>query len=225
MFTGIIQAMGRVVAMSPTSAGRRLVVDRGDWSPSPLSLGDSICVSGVCLTVVAFDDRTLSFDIIGETLARSTLGSLAVGLAVNLEPSLTAATPMGGHFVQGHVDGVGVLAQVERSQGQVRLTITPPAELMDYIIPKGSITLEGVSLTVASVTADTFDVALIPATLALTTLDAKRQGDPLNIETDILSRTIVHHLRRMMEAGSLPAGPARGLSAEALRQAGFGGPA
>jgi riboflavin synthase alpha subunit len=219
MFTGIVQAKGSIASLVPTQAGVRLTVNRHGWKPAgglEINHGDSICVSGVCLTVTAFTDQTLSFDVIPETLAMTKLGKLGQGDSVNLEPSVTAATPMGGHFVQGHVDGLGVVSSISQDQGQWRVTVTPPAALMEYIIPKGSITLDGVSLTIASVTRDSFDVALIPTTLNLTTLASLKQGDVLNVETDILSRTIVHHLKRMTEKVT-----STGLTMETLIQAGF----
>lgn len=218
MFTGIIQATGTVISLSPLGEGKRLVVGRSSWQkPSvPFNHGDSICVSGVCLTLVAFDDKTLSFDVVAETLKQSKLGSLTPGDSVNLEPSLTPATPMGGHFVQGHIDGTGHIRKIIAQPGEWRITIEPPKPLMAFVIPKGSITLDGISLTIASVTTSTFDIALIPTTLDMTTLGKAKEGDTLNIETDILSRTIVHHLQRM-------AGTAidHGLSLDTLRKAGF----
>lgn len=218
MFTGIIQATGKVISLSPQGAGKRLTIDRSTWKKPSVAFnhGDSICISGVCLTLIAFDQNTMSFDVVAETLEQSTIGSLTPGDSVNLEPSLTPTTPMGGHFVQGHIDGTGKITKINASPGEWRITITPPKNLMDFIVPKGSITLNGISLTIASASADTFDIALIPTTLDLTTLGQAKEGDAINIETDILSRTIVHHLKRM-------AGKAldHGLSLDTLRQAGF----
>jgi len=219
MFTGIVQAKGSIASLTPIPAGVRLTVNRLGWKPAgglAINHGDSICVSGVCLTVTQFNDQTLCFDVIPETLEKTKLGRLKTGDYVNLEPSLTASTPMGGHFVQGHVDGLGVVTGINQESGQWRVTVTPPAELMEYIIPKGSITLDGVSLTIASVNGGSFDVALIPTTLEMTTLAQLKQGDVLNVESDILSRTIVHHLRRMTEKVT-----STGVTLEMLMQAGF----
>lgn len=218
MFTGIVQARGRVAAVVRNSFGMRLVIDRQGWTPAhvTLSLGDSICVSGVCLTVAAFDDRTLSFDVIAETLRFTTLGEKGVGSEVNLEPSLSPSTPMGGHMVQGHVDGIGAIQAIEHTPGECRITITPPAELLEYIVPKGSITVDGISLTVAAVGEGTFDIALIPTTLDVTTLGKAKAGDKVNLETDIVSRTIVHWLKRFA-AGSSDGD----ITLEQLRAAGF----
>lgn len=201
MFTGIVQATGVVQSIADVPAGKRLTIDRQGWQPRDVSLahGDSICVSGVCLTLVAFDDATLAFDVIPETLRRSSLGRLAVGSRVNLEPSLTPTTPMGGHTVQGHIDGVGHVRALANDDGEWRLTIDTPDALMDYMVPKGSVAIEGVSLTIAEVDDTGFTVALIPTTLELTTLGALKAGDPVNLETDILARTVVHVLRRWQQ--------------------------
>lgn len=196
MFTGIVQAQGRILSLEPSSAGVRLVVDRSPWKPRhEPSPGDSICVSGVCLTLVNGDARAMHFDVIAETLARTSLGRRKPGDAVNLEPSLTLDTPIGGHFLQGHVDATGVVARVQTG-ADYRLTIRPPRDLMDYIVPKGSIAIDGVSLTIAGVRDDAFEVALIPTTLAITTLGATMSGDEVNLEVDILSKTVVNYLRQ-----------------------------
>lgn len=205
MFTGIVQTMGKIVATTPTAAGKRLVIDRGAWAPSSgraIGDGDSICVNGVCLTVAGLDGPSLHFDVIGETLAKTTLGTLRPGDAVNLEPSVTSDTPMSGHFVQGHVEGVGIVTRVQRQDSDIRLAIEPPAALMPYIIPKGSIALDGVSMTVAAVYERDFEVALIPTTLAATTLGRAAQDTRLNLETDILSRTVVHTLKHIQGRSS-----------------------
>lgn len=200
MFTGIVQTLGKIAAIEPVPAGSRLVVDVGNWQPDsgPPKPGDSICICGVCLTLVKQDGHGLHFDVIPETLSRSSLGSLAVGHQANVEPSLTPSTPMGGHVVQGHIDGVGEVHGLSAGS-DVRLTIMPPAELLDYIVPKGSIAIEGVSLTIASVDGDSFDVALIPTTLELTNLGSLKQGDKINLESDILARTVVHWMKRRQE--------------------------
>jgi len=196
MFTGIVQAKGRILSLDPTTAGVRLVVDRSSWKPRhEASPGDSICVSGVCLTLVMGDAHAMHFDVIAETLSKTSLGRRKPGDAVNLEPSLTPNTPIGGHFMQGHVDATGVVSRVQTG-GDYRLTIRPPQELMDYVVPKGSIAIDGVSLTIADVQRETFEVALIPTTLELTTLGATTAGDEVNLEADILSKTVVNYLRR-----------------------------
>ena len=228
MFTGIVQAMGTIATIERNAFGVRLVIDRRDWTPpggyAPAP-GDSICVSGVCLTTVVADAAagTLAFDVIAETLAKTSLGARTVGSKVNLEPPVTANQPMGGHFMQGHVDGVGVVTGVLSTPDEWRVTIEPPAALADYIIPKGSVALDGVSLTIASVDAGRFDVALIPTTLQLTTLGHTREGDRINIEADILAKTVVHFLRNHPAVGGGKPGGDPGVTMQTLRDAGFAG--
>lgn len=196
MFTGLVQAVGTIAATSPTPAGVRLLVDPGAWPHRP-ALGDSISVSGVCLTVAALEASgggRWAFDAIPETLAKTTLRRLKAGDRVNLEHAVTASTLMGGHFVQGHVDGVGAVASVQTG-ADWRLTVTPPAEVLPFLAPKGSITIDGVSLTIAALTCDTLTVALIPTTLDLTTLGTLKPGDGVNIEADMLAKTVVNYLR------------------------------
>ncbi|MEC9373176.1 MAG: riboflavin synthase, partial [Planctomycetota bacterium] len=185
MFTGLIQAVGRIERIEPSAAGVRLSVDPGGWTHRPAP-GDSIAVNGVCLTV-ATEGASIGFDVITETLRRSTLGGLEAGSRVNLEHAARADTLLGGHIVQGHVDGVG---EVTRSGGGAedwRLAVRVGEELMDYIAEKGSVAIVGVSLTVAGAGRDGFEVALIPVTLERTTLGSLRAGDRVNIETDIIA--------------------------------------
>ncbi|MCK4873558.1 MAG: riboflavin synthase [Phycisphaerales bacterium] len=203
MFTGIVEYRAVVKTIEERPFGLRLVVDIGDWDHRPAQ-GESIAVSGVCLTAVAesLSEDTVAFDVITETLNFTTLGDLTVGGAVNLEHSMRSDTLMGGHVVQGHVDGVGVYTEIQKDAEDYRITIRPPAELMEYIIPKGSVSTDGVSMTVAAVTRDTFTLALIPTTLDLTTLGLAKVGGRCNIETDIISRTVVHWLRNYRDVMS-----------------------
>ena len=203
MFTGIVQAVGRVREVKRTMHGERLVIERLGWAPGTmlLSHGESICVNGVCLTVVSVDEETMCFDVVPETLAKTNLGRLRTNSYVNLEPAATMATPMSGHFLQGHVDGIGIVTHVMTSDDEYRLTIRPTASLSDYIVEKGSVAVDGVSLTIASVNEGaergmTFDVALIPTTLHATTLRGHKVGDHVNLEGDILCKTVVTYLRR-----------------------------
>lgn len=203
MFTGLIQAIGTLATSNPSAAGRRLAIDPGQWGHQP-AVGDSIAVNGVCLTVVAIESSASRpvwlFDAIPETLSKTTLGALGPGAPVNLEHAVTASTPMGGHFVLGHVDGVATVTEL-KTDGEWRLTLRPPPEVLQYLVPKGSVTLEGVSLTIAAldVAKGTFDIALIPKTLELTNLRHRVPGDLLNIEADTLAKTIVHHLRHFAQ--------------------------
>ncbi len=204
MFTGLIEAQGVVVSAVREPGGNlKLEIDAGSWSHcrdgvSP-ALGESISIDGCCLTVAALPPKDrpslLTFHVIPESLSKTTLGGLGVHDPVHLEASCTPTTLLGGHIVQGHVDGVGEVVRVQ-SQGEWRITIAPPSNLMQFVIPKGSITVAGVSLTVASIDpkSGTFDVALIPTTLAKTTLGALRTGSRINLECDVLAKTMVHWL-------------------------------
>jgi len=225
MFTGIVQACGSVAGVEARPFGIRLVVDRRAWSGYHPRDGDSVCVSGVCLTIAGFDDATLGFDVISETLDKTTLGQLVPGSVVNLEPAVTPSTPLGGHFVQGHVDGVGRITRAQSQGDESRITFEPLPQdngpndsLMDTIVHKGSIAVDGVSLTVASVGRSDFEVALIPTTLERTTLGRAKAGDHVNLETDMINKAVVHLLRRRSEGG---AGEKSKLTMNALRRAGF----
>jgi riboflavin synthase len=174
MFTGIVRERGRVRSFE----NGRLVVE----SALDPGLGDSVAVDGVCLTVVDASNGTLSFDLLEETIARAK----PFGPEVNLEPALRAGEPLGGHYVQGHVDGVG---RVRAFEGE-RLTVEAPAELLRYCVEKGSISLDGVSLTIAALHDDAFEVALVPQTLEVTTLGSLKPGDPVNLEVDVLAKYV-----------------------------------
>ena len=202
MFTGLVQHTGRLAGKTPTDAGVRLLLDPSGWGYRP-SLGDSVCIAGVCLTLVATESDGWAFDAIPETLAKTTLGDLPVGASVNLEHAATPTTLLGGHLVQGHVDGVGVVTRVLRGDantGGWRVELRPPADLMPTMIPKGSVCLDGVSLTLASVdpAAGTIEVALIPETLARTTLRDWREGDRINVEADAMAKAVVHVMRHYL---------------------------
>jgi riboflavin synthase len=198
MFTGLVQAMGMVSELRERPGGVRLVINPGDWLHGP-ELGESIAVNGVCLTLATpleSGERGLAFDVVRETLTKTALGGLREASAVNLEASVTPATLLGGHIVQGHVDGVGVLERVQKGEDW-RIRVRPPTELMPYIVPQGSVAVDGVSLTVAAVDpgAGWFEVALIPTTLSKTTLGRAATGDRCNLEADALAKTVVHYLR------------------------------
>ncbi len=190
MFTGIVQAVGKVVAM----AQGRLEVEAGDLDLKDVRLGDSIAMGGVCLTVVEKKGAVIAADVSGETLSRTVLGEWRQGTPVNLEKALTLSTPLGGHLVTGHVDGIGEVAEREPAGESVRFRIEAPRELARYIAEKGSICVDGVSLTVNRVEGAAFEVNIIPHTLARTTLGNLKPGSRVNLEVDIIAR----YLERLM---------------------------
>lgn len=189
MFTGIVEELGEVIAVVPQSDAVRLTV-RGPLVTADATHGASIAVNGVCLTVVARSEASFTADVMLETLERSSLGALAVGSPVNLERPVTLAGRLGGHLVQGHVDGTGTL--LERTPGEhweiVRISLPP--DLSRYVVAKGSVTVDGVSLTVVDVGVDWFTVSLIPTTLELTTLGRKTSGDLVNLEVDVIAKYV-----------------------------------
>lgn len=221
MFTGIIQAVGTVRALDTSPrlhAGgvraHRLEVDVGPLADGLLP-GASVCVNGACLTVTELRGTTAGFDVVPETWRRSTLQHLRPGHRVHLERSLRAGDALDGHFVQGHVDGTGTIERIERPGGEWKVWVATSAELMPYIVPKGSIALDGTSLTVVDVQGTRFSVALVPTTLARTTFAERGAGSPVNIETDILARLVVARL------AAVASDRAGGLNLETLRAAGF----
>ncbi|MFN8222264.1 MAG: riboflavin synthase [Gaiellales bacterium] len=189
MFTGIVREKGRVAALGGGAAGLELTIAAPDTART-IEVGGSVAIDGVCLTAETVAPPQLTFRAVPETLTRTTLGSLAVGDAVNLEPALRAGEPLGGHIVQGHVDGVGTVRTVADEGDGARLTLAAPAELVRYCVEKGSITVDGVSLTVAAVEPGGFAVALIPHTLAATTLGEVAPGDRVNLEVDVLAKYV-----------------------------------
>jgi riboflavin synthase len=190
MFTGIVEELGQVAEISTLPDEALRISIEGPLVTSDAKLGDSIAVNGVCLTVTEISDGTFSADVMRESLQRSTLGRLELDDTVNLERPVTLATRLGGHLVQGHVDGVATLVKREHSENWDVVTFEPPQELLKYIVLKGSITVDGVSLTVSDVTATTFSVSLIPATLANTTLGDKPVGGHVNLEVDVLAKYV-----------------------------------
>lgn len=191
MFTGIVREVGTVEAVEDAGADARLRV-RAPETAATTAVGDSVSVSGVCLTAVAAADGSLAFDVVSETQRRTTIGRLGPGDSVNLEPALRAGEPLGGHIVQGHVDGVGRVRRVD-VEG---LEVEAPPELLRYLVEKGSVAVEGVSLTIAALTADGFTVALVPHTVQATTLGALAEGDEVNLEADVLAKHVERLLAR-----------------------------
>ena len=193
MFTGLVEACGHVVEAIPEPPGLRLVVDAGPVADG-VRLGDSICVSGCCLSVVRIEHSTLEFQLGSETLARTTLGGLAAGASVNLERSMRLSDRIGGHLVTGHIDGTGRLTARSQEGDWVTCRFTATPALLAQVAPKGSVAVDGVSLTVVEVTHDDFSVALIPHTLAVTTLGARRIGEGVNLETDLVAKYVARWL-------------------------------
>ncbi|MFI8305922.1 riboflavin synthase [Streptomyces sp. NPDC085927] len=189
MFTGIVEELGEITAVETLDDACRFRL-RGPAVTEGAKHGDSIAVNGVCLTVVAHEGDEFTADVMAETLNRSSLGALAVGSRVNLERPMALGARLGGHIVQGHVDGTGRILGREPSENWEIVRISLPAELSRYVVEKGSITVDGISLTVVEAGQDFFTVSLIPTTLALTTLGLKQSGDPVNLEVDVIAKYV-----------------------------------
>jgi riboflavin synthase len=189
VFTGIVRERGRVAAIDGGAEGVRLRVE-APATAAEVSVGDSVAVGGVCLTVVEIAAPQLSFDAVPETLSRTALGRLQAGAEVNVEPALRAGEPLGGHVMQGHVDGVGRVRSAEPEGDGSRIWIDAPPAVLRYCVEKGSIAVDGTSLTVAALDDAGFAVALIPHTLSETTLGALRPGDEVNLEADVLAKYV-----------------------------------
>lgn len=216
MFTGIILAVGRIQRIEPQGGDVRLTVATGKLPLAGAQLGDSIAVNGVCLTAVALGPDYFCADVSRETLSRTTLGAGKVGTPVNLEPALTPTTRLGGHIVSGHVDGVGTILERYRDGRSERFVLEAPAELAKYIAEKGSLCVDGISLTVNSVDGARFGLNIVPHTLAETTLGELRPGHQVNLEVDLIAR----YLERLL-LGDQAAVAKGGVSMELLRQSGF----
>ncbi|HEX3951680.1 MAG TPA: riboflavin synthase [Steroidobacteraceae bacterium] len=197
MFTGIILAKGRVAALADRGGDLELGVEAGGLDGARLSIGDSICVQGACLTVTRRQGASFFADVSRETLSKTTLGKLAAGSNVNLEPSLRAGDALGGHMVSGHVDALGVLRRLDQDARSWRMEFEVPRELARFVAAKGSICINGVSLTVNTVEGARFDVNVIPHTLKVTTLGELKVGDEVNIEIDAIAR----YLERLISNG------------------------
>ena len=187
MFTGIIEETGQLKSVRKGAHSAVLTIS-AELVLEDVKIGDSIAVNGICLTVTDFTDTGFSADVMHETLNRSTLGRLPLGARVNLERAMPANGRFGGHLVAGHVDGVGTVTAVQKDDNAVWYTIAPPQELLRYVVEKGSVALDGISLTVAKVTSRDFSVSVIPHTAAVTVLSDRRKGDCVNVETDIIGK-------------------------------------
>jgi riboflavin synthase len=217
MFTGLIQAIGKVTAVDSKGADRRIRVNPGQLDMTKITTGDSIAVNGVCLTAVDLRAEGFAADVSAETLKCTTFGEITSGTRVNLEPSLTPSSPLGGHLVSGHVDGVGEVIERKEDGRSVRLNLRAPKEIARYIAAKGSICVDGVSLTVNAVAGSDFGVNIVPHTLEQTTIGAYRRGTRVNLEVDIIAR----YLERLL---SVDQGKERGpsdISETLLAESGF----
>jgi riboflavin synthase len=199
VFTGIVRERGRIVSLDGGAAGVRLWLE-APQTAAQAGIGDSVSINGCCLTVTAREGDRISFDAMPETLTRSALGRLGPGVEVNVEPALRSGEPLGGHYVQGHVDGVGTVRAAEPEGESLRLTVEAPPEILRYCVEKGSIAVEGVSLTIAGLHDDAFEVALVAHTLAATTLSTLVPGDPVNLEVDMLAK----YVERLLPLRSSP---------------------
>jgi riboflavin synthase len=195
VFTGIVRELGSVVEADEAGGGRALVI-RAPGTATRTHVGDSVAVNGCCLTATAVDGDAMSFHAVPETIARTTLGALARDDAVNVEPALRAGEELGGHYVQGHVDGVGRIQSVEAEGEGLRVFVEAPEDVLRYCVEKGSITVDGVSLTVAELAEGAFAVALVPHTLEATTLSDLRPGQPVNLEADVLAKYVERLISR-----------------------------
>ncbi len=211
MFTGLVEEIGTIKSITRVAVGRLVVTS--NRVVNEVAIGDSVSVSGVCLTVTSMAEGELSFDAVPETLARSTLGQMRPGDKVNLEASLRAGKMIGGHFVQGHVDAVGRIDSVTPIEDSWVIRISAPESVMRYVVEKGSIAVDGISLTVASCEASGFTIAVIPHTLGMTTLHLKKPGDAVNLEADIIGKYVEKFVTQR--------GKSSNVTEDLLRESGF----
>jgi len=199
MFTGLVEGQGTVSVLKKDPVGLRLTItpDSNCFPVSELSLGESVSICGCCLTVVDIHEGGADFEAGDETLSKTSLGQLSEGSRVNLERALAASDRLGGHFVQGHVDGIGVVDEIVRTDEWVDMWFRTSSELTDLMVPKGSVAVDGVSLTVVNVESERFSVALIPHTLEITTLGSRNPGDAVNVEPDILGKYVAKFVKEM----------------------------
>ncbi len=216
MFTGIILAVGKITAMTPRGGDMRLTIHTGKLPLADTNLGDSIAVNGVCLTAVELGHDYFVADVSNETLSRTILATAQIGSPVNLELALTPTTRLGGHIVSGHVDGVGTIIDKKNDGRSIRFSVQAPDELAKYIAQKGSICINGISLTVNNVNGASFDINIVPHTLKETTLNDATIGTKVNVEVDVLAR----YMERLMK-GEAAAKPCSAVTMELLQNSGF----
>jgi riboflavin synthase len=217
MFSGIVEEMGVVKALEKTLAGTHLTILAGAIMDD-LPIGASVSVNGTCLTVVSTTAREFVVDVSPETLAVTTLGSLIAGSPVNLERAMKLNERIGGHLVSGHVDGVGTVRSRHQDSNALYLTIEAPAEILRYCVPKGSVTVDGISMTLNEVTEKTFTLCVIPHTAKITTLGLKQIGDPVNLESDLIGKYVE---RLLQSRGQLPQKPAPVIDVDYLKRKGL----
>jgi riboflavin synthase len=217
MFTGIVEEMGAVSAIEKSLTGTRLTF-LASTVMSDLKIGDSVGVNGTCLTVVSRGEREFSVEVSPETLAVTTLGQLAAGAPVNLERAMKLNQRLGGHMVAGHVDGIGTILTRQPDSNAIILECEAPKEILRYCVPKGSITVDGISLTINQVTDRSFAVAIIPHTVKVTTLGLKQVGDQVNLESDLIGKYVE---RLLQERGVLPTKPAPAIDLDYLKKRGL----
>jgi len=220
VFTGIIENVVPVRAVRRVSTGIQLTLELGALADG-LELGASVAVNGACLTVASIDGTSATFDVVAETVGRTALGQLQAGDGVNVERSLRMGGAIDGHFVQGHVDGMARVSRIDTGGGEWKLWCEPPAELMRYMVVKGSVAIDGISLTLVDVTDRAISVAVIPTTLDRTTLGRRRVGDLVNIETDLIARIVVRQMEGPSSGDSAARQGQRGLTMEQLMENGF----
>ncbi len=215
MFTGIIEGLGRIKKIEPVGGDMRLHVDAGSLDMSDVQLGDSIAVNGVCLTAIEFDNQHFVADVSNETIALTSLKDLATGSEVNLEKALLPTTRLGGHLVSGHVDGLGEVLTIKEASRSIQLTIRAPEELKHYIAMKGSICIDGTSLTVNKITNTDFEINIVPHTQQQTIIKNYKPGTKVNLEVDLIAR----YLERLLMKQDDTTG--NGITLETLAKAGF----
>lgn len=203
MFTGIVREVGTVVTLDGDEKGARLTVEAPATAGETPRIGDSIALNGCCLTVTAIEGSHLTFTAVRETLEHTSLGALVAGSTLNVEPALRVGERLGGHFVQGHVDGLGRIERIDPEAEGQRIALSAADDVVRYCVYKGSVAVDGVSLTIAALLDDGFEIALIPHTLAATTLGERRVGDRVNLEVDVLAK----HVERLTQGYRAPHSP------------------
>jgi len=216
MFTGIIEAVGTIGAINISGQGARITINAGKLDMSDVKLGDSIATNGICLTVVAFDSHSYSADVSNETLARTGFGQYSIGQQVNLEKAMLPTTRFGGHIVSGHVDAVSEILSISDNGNSKEYWLSMPEEIAPYIAEKGSITIDGVSLTVNALTDDKFRLTIVPHTTLETIISSYQQGSKVNVEVDVMARYIERLLNKSQDSAATS-----GVSKELLFNSGF----